>query len=145
MLKRLLLVSIYIYGVVSNSANVDTESISSAINELKNDADVERFKGIKTPDDISQIKDWKNRCREEHGVETLKEIEAYPKKLIDCVLQYVKPDKLQIEVNRSMARGSLDLVFKKYCGESSVSGISTYGSERHKSYKFMFRFTAIRL
>ncbi|XP_018006859.1 uncharacterized protein LOC108664703 [Hyalella azteca] len=91
-------------------------TFSSAINDLKDETELDRLKNIKKPEDISQIRDWKDKCREEHGPAVLKEIEDAPGQLMECVLQYVKLDKLQIEVNRSMARGNLDRVFKKYCG-----------------------------
>ncbi|XP_064084954.1 27 kDa hemolymph glycoprotein-like [Macrobrachium nipponense] len=71
---------------------------------------------ITGPDDIEQIADWKDRCRTRVGEQAVKDIEDSQKNLLPCITKIIKWDKLQHEINRSIPRGQLDLVFKKYCG-----------------------------
>lgn len=112
----LLVFSVFLTGVRSQSDSLDFGDPSSVLSNTDKDLAIKKFRDIKNPDDIPQIKDWKNKCEEKHGAETVKEIEEAPNELVKCVLEYVKPHKLQVEVNKSMATGNLDRLFKKYCG-----------------------------
>ncbi|KAK7075560.1 hypothetical protein SK128_027793 [Halocaridina rubra] len=78
--------------------------------------DLSALDEVSEPDDVPQISEWKERCREEVGEQAVKEMENATSHLTVCVSNIINWDKLQHEINRSIPRGELDLVFKKYCG-----------------------------
>lgn len=71
--------------------------------------------GDVNPEDITQIVDWQDRCKATAGDEALQDIKDSIGGLMECVGKHIKMAKLQREVNVSIARGELDVVFKKYC------------------------------
>ncbi|KAK8725502.1 hypothetical protein OTU49_017486, partial [Cherax quadricarinatus] len=78
--------------------------------------DVKLKHNIDDPDDVPEISDWKQRCRETVGEDAVKEIEESGSNVGECIGKHINWDKLQHEINKSIPKGELDLVFKKYCG-----------------------------
>lgn len=95
-----------------NLENVDLSSVLSNVDGNQ----YSQYSKVKSPDDVRQVREWKEKCREEKGEDVIKEIEEAPNKMVKCVLEYIKVKKLQVEIDKSIKRGSLDKVFKKYCG-----------------------------
>lgn len=62
------------------------------------------------------LADWEERCRTDVGEDALNDIKESITNFTVCVQRLVKWNKLQHEINRSIPRGELDLVFRKYCG-----------------------------
>lgn len=73
------------------------------------------LKNIKSPDDIESISDWKAQCNAMAGQEAIDDIDRARKELVPCITNIIDINKLQSEINISIPRGELDLVFKKYC------------------------------
>ncbi|XP_042857311.1 27 kDa glycoprotein-like [Penaeus japonicus] len=71
---------------------------------------------INSPDDVKQIVDFKETCRKNVGEDAVEAIEKSQQDLLPCFSSIIDMDKLRHEINRSIPRGELDLVFKKYCG-----------------------------
>ncbi|XP_042217752.1 27 kDa glycoprotein-like [Homarus americanus] len=71
---------------------------------------------IKNPDDVKQIADWGERCRLNVGQDAVDDIKESFSNLTLCIGQHINMNKLRHEINSSIPRGELDLVFKKYCG-----------------------------
>lgn len=64
---------------------------------------------------ISSVSEWKEHCRTTAGEQAMKDIEKSIGEFMVCIQGQIKMDKLMREVNKSIERGELDLVFKKYC------------------------------
>lgn len=56
--------------------SLDFGDSSSVLSNTGKDFDLDKLKAIKRPEDIAQIKDWKDKCGEEHGQDTVREIEV---------------------------------------------------------------------
>ncbi|XP_045600946.1 27 kDa glycoprotein [Procambarus clarkii] len=92
-------------------------ALTGIVGQQLNLGDAANFaENIESPDDVPQIADWKERCRATVGEDAVNDIEESGSNLGDCVGRQINWSKLQVEINRSIPRGELDLVFKKYCG-----------------------------
>lgn len=74
------------------------------------------IKKIKKPEDIPHIARWRDSCQTNFGEQALQDIDDATKDFMPCVTKQIRFSKLKIEVDKSMEKGELDLVFKKYCG-----------------------------
>ena len=76
----ILLCAFYLIVLQLLSGGASKQSSSLSLKNINNDADINKVKdaleGIKAPDDISEIKKWKDDCLEKKGPEVMKEIEV---------------------------------------------------------------------
>ncbi|XP_076029758.1 27 kDa glycoprotein-like isoform X2 [Oratosquilla oratoria] len=87
---------------------------SASVTDIKKGLDGIKV-NLKEPE--MQIREWKDRCRNTAGAKAMAEIEDSIRQFPPCVQKLVKVDKLEHELNHSIPRGNLDLVFKKYCNK----------------------------
>ncbi|MPC12136.1 27 kDa hemolymph glycoprotein-like [Portunus trituberculatus] len=67
----------------------------------------------------TQVSEWLDRCNATAGEGAVKDIKNSVGELMECVQKHINFNKLEEEVNASIARGELDVVFKKYCKRRS--------------------------
>lgn len=67
----------------------------------------------------THVSEWLERCNATAGKEAVDDIKNSVQELYECVGRHINFNKVQKEVNQSIAKGELDVVFKKYCKRRS--------------------------
>ncbi|KAB7500111.1 hypothetical protein Anas_04849, partial [Armadillidium nasatum] len=103
-------------GIHSQELDLDSphdmpKEVMDTVNTIK-----EKVKDIKKPEDIPQNS---------------------PNRIMDCISKYINYKKLKVEIDDSIKRGDLDLVFQKYCGSSAISfGFYLFRKWRSNSIRY---------
>ncbi|RXG73358.1 27 kDa hemolymph glycoprotein [Armadillidium vulgare] len=103
-------------GIHSQELDLDSphdmpKEVMDTVNTIK-----EKVKDIQKPEDIPQVADWVENCKKIVGSRHWRAIRNTPNRIMDCISKYINYKKLQVEIDDSIKRGDLDLVFQKYCG-----------------------------